>query len=61
MRMKKVMITAFLVLVVLMGKAQVRPTTALLGSWSGKLNVGTVSLTLVLQLDAAHGYLLITL
>ena len=61
MRMKKVMITAFLVLVVLMGKAQVQPTTALLGSWSGKLNVGTVSLTLVLHLDQADGYVLITL
>ena len=59
--MKKVMITAFLVLVVLMGKAQVQPTTALLGSWSGKLNVGTVSLTLVLHLDQADGYVLITL
>lgn len=61
MRMKKVMITAFLVLVVLMGKAQVQPTTTLLGSWSGKLNVGTVSLTLVLHLDQADGYVLITL
>jgi len=61
MRMKKVMITAFLVLVVLMGKAQVQHTTVLLGSWSGKLNVGTVSLTLVLHLDQADGYVLITL
>ena len=60
MRMKKVMITAFLVLVVLMGKAQVQPTTTLLGSWSGKLNVGTVSLTLVLHLDQADGYVFIS-
>ena len=26
-------------------KSHVTPTTALLGSWSGKLNVGAVSLT----------------
>ena len=53
--------TAFLVLVALTAKAQVQPTTALLGSWTGKLNVGTLSLTLVLHLDQADGYVLVTL
>ena len=37
-------------------ESQVNPTTALLGSWSGKLNVGAVSLTLVLNLEQADGY-----
>ena len=41
--------------------AQVQPTTALLGSWSGKLNVGTVSLTLVLNLEQKDGYVAVTL
>lgn len=57
-----------LVLVVLTGQAQlsnrlqelatqIQPaTTALLGSWSGKLNVGAMSLTLVLHLKQADGY-----
>ena len=35
---------------------QVNPTTALLGSWSGKLKVGTISLTVVLHLEQADGY-----
>ena len=37
-------------------ESQVNPTTALLGSWSGKLNVGAISLTLVLNLEKADGY-----
>ena len=37
-------------------ESQVNPTTALLGSWSGKLNVGAISLTLVLNLEQADGY-----
>ena len=54
--MKKYYITIFLALVALTGWAQVNPTTALLGSWSGKLNVGAVSLTLVLHLEQTDGY-----
>jgi pimeloyl-ACP methyl ester carboxylesterase len=39
----------------------VNPTTALLGSWSGKLNVGAMSLTLVLHLEQADGYVKVSL
>ena len=42
-------------------KSHVNPTTALLGSWSGKLNVGAVSLTLVLNLEQADGYVKVSL
>jgi len=42
-------------------EGQVKPTTALLGSWSGKLNVGAVSLTLVLNLEQADGYVKVSL
>ena len=59
--MKKNIIMALLALVALTGKAQVQPTTALIGSWSGKLNVGTMSLTIVLHLDQADGYVLVTM
>ena len=54
--MKKYYITILLALVALTGWSQVNPTTALLGSWSGKLNVGAVSLTLVLHLEQTDGY-----
>ena len=54
--MKKTIITTLLALVVLTGSAQVNTTTALLGSWSGKLKVGAVSLTIVLHLEQADGY-----
>ena len=54
--MKKYYITILLALVALTGWAQVNSTTALLGSWSGKLNVGAVSLTLVLHLEQTDGY-----
>lgn len=43
------------------GQSQVQSTTTLLGSWSGKLNVGTVSLTLVLHLEQADGYVKVSL
>ena len=59
--MKKYCIAILLALVALTGWAQVNPTTALLGTWSGKLNVGTVSLTLVLHLEQADGYVNVTL
>jgi len=59
--MKKNIIMALLALVALTGKAQVQTTTALLGSWSGKLNVGTMSLTIVLHLEQADGYVLVTM
>ena len=59
--MKKTIITALLALVVLTGAAQVQPTTALLGSWSGKLKVGVMSLTIVLHLEQADGYVAVSL
>ena len=59
--MKKSIITALLALVVLTGQAQVSPTTALLGSWSGKLKVGAASLTVVLHLEQADGNVAVSL
>lgn len=59
--MKKIIFIALLALVALMGKAQVQPTTALQGSWSGKLKVGSMSLTIVLHLDQADGYVSVTM
>ena len=53
--MKK-FILSFFAFVALTCQAQVQPTTALEGSWSGKLKVGTMSLTLVLHLEQAEGY-----
>ena len=58
---RKYFVTLLLVLVVLTGQAPVNPTTALLGSWSGKLKVGIMSLTLVLHLEQADGYVAVTL
>ena len=64
---KKIIIIFVLVLATLTGGAQekteshVNPTTALLGSWSGKLNVGAASLTLVLNLEQADGYVKVSL
>ena len=58
---RKYFVTLLLVLVVLTGHAQVNPTTTLLGSWSGKLKVGIMSLTLVLHLEQADGYVTVTL
>ncbi len=54
--MKKIFITLLTALDVMAGQAQVNPTTALEGSWSGKLKVGAMSLTLVLHLEQAEGY-----
>ena len=59
--MKKYFVTILLALVALTGWAQVNSTTALLGSWSGKLNVGAMSLTLVLHLEQADGYVKVSL
>ena len=59
--MKKSIITTLLVLVALTGQAQVSPTTALLGSWSGKLKVGAASLTIVLHLEQADGFVKVSL
>ena len=59
--MKKSIITTLLALVALTGLAQVNTTTALLGSWSGKLKAGVTSLTIVLHLEQADGYVKVSL
>ena len=53
--MKK-FIVSLLALVALTCQAQVQPTTALEGAWSGKMKIGSMSLTLVLHLEQADGY-----
>lgn len=59
--MKKSIITILLAFVALTGLAQVNTTTALLGSWSGKLKAGVTSLTIVLHLEQADGYVKVSL
>ena len=59
--MKKTLVTFLTALAAIVGHAQVQPTTALLGSWSGKLNIGFVSMRLVLHLKQADGYVVVTL
>ena len=59
--MRKTIITLLLALVALTGWAQVNPTTTLQGSWSGKLKAGVASLTVVLHLEQADGYVKVTL
>ena len=60
-QMKKTLITILFALTTLAGHSQVQSTTALIGSWSGKLNIGAISLTVVLNLEQADGYVLATL
>lgn len=59
--MKKCIITTLLALVALTGLAQVNTTKALLGSWSGKLKAGAASLTIVLHLEQADGFVKVSL
>ena len=59
--MKKSIITTIFAFVALTGLAQVNTTTALLGSWSGKLKAGVTSLTIVLHLEQADGYVKVSL
>ena len=54
--MKKIFITLLTAIAVMTSQAQVNSTTTLEGSWSGKLKVGAMSLTLVLHLEEADGY-----
>ena len=58
---KNFLVIVMLVLSTLTGLAQVNPTTALLGSWSGKLKAGAMSLTLVLHLEQSNGSVAVTL
>ncbi len=50
-----------LLLVVLSGQAQVQSTSSLVGSWTGKLDLGLMKLTLVLHLRQHEGYVLVTI
>ena len=59
--MKKIIFSILLLLVAMAGKAQVANKTELVGSWNGKLNVGGMSLTLVLNIEQADGYVVVTL
>lgn len=60
--MKRQILTAVFLLIPLAGMAQVASkTTALLGTWTGKLNVGATSLTLVLHFEQADGYVVCTM
>lgn len=60
--MKKFIFSILLLLMALAGKAQVANTTELVGSWNGKLNVGGISLTLVLNLEQSEkGYVIATI
>ena len=42
-------------------QAQVQATTALIGSWSGKLKVGSSALTLVFHIEQADGYIKVSM
>lgn len=59
--MKKSILTTLFALATLTSQAQVNTTTALLGSWSGKLKVGVASLTVVLHLQQADGNVTVSL
>ena len=59
--MKKIFFAILFALAAMTVHAQVNNTTALLGAWSGKLKVGPMSLTLVLHLDQADGYVKVSL
>ena len=58
--MKQKILTLLFCLATLAATAQIQPTTALIGSWSGKLKFGPMSLTLVLHLEQADGYVTAT-
>ena len=60
-KVKKIFSFVLLVMAAVTIQAQVNTTTALLGSWSGKLNVGPMSLTLVLHLEQADGHVKVSL
>ena len=57
---KKSIITLLLILAAMTAQAQVQPTSALVGSWSGKLDLGVISLRLVLHLEQHDGYVTAT-
>ena len=58
---KNYLVTIMLALFALMGQAQINPTTALLGSWSGKISIGNNSLRVVLHLEQKEDYVAVSL
>lgn len=60
--MRKIIFIILVVLASMTINAQViQPSTALIGSWNGKLDVGGIALTLVLNLEQHDGYVGVTL
>jgi len=59
--MKRNLLIALLAAVAMNSWAQVNPASALVGSWSGKLDVGSMTLTIVLKLEQADGYVKVTM
>lgn len=59
--MKRTLMTLLTAWAALTGTAQVQPTSALVGTWSGKLDLGGVSLTLVFHLEQADDYVAVTM
>lgn len=58
---KKVFTLILLAFITMAGQAQVQATSALIGSWTGKLEAGQMSLTLVFHLEQADGYVVVTM
>jgi len=56
----RTIITIILTFFALAGQSQVQPTTALVGPWTGKLNVMGMPQTLVLRLEQAEDYVIAT-
>lgn len=59
--MKKTLLIALLAAIAMTSWAQVNPTSALVGSWSGKLEGGPMTLTIVFNLEQADGYVKVTM
>lgn len=59
--MKKTLLIALLAAFAMTSWAQVNPTSALVGSWSGKLEGGPMTLTIVFNLEQADGYVKVTM
>ena len=55
------LLTFLLAIIALNGMAQVQSTTALLGSWTGKLDLGVAKLTLVFHLKQVDGFVFVTM
>lgn len=59
--MKKTLLIALFAAIAMTSWAQVNPTSALVGSWSGKLEGGPMTLTIVFNLEQADGYVKVTM